>query len=305
MAAEKLAFACYAESVDGALDACRQAESIRTFAGKFHNAPFWLYIPADMKIEDAQLTARLDSLGVEIRTSHTPEAARWLPYAGKTYAAGEAEAAALDQVEILVWTDDDSIILREPSHFDFNSQDHFAYRPVMHNRSGSLYDSPPDVFWSHIYDKLAITDEMLFPMVTPADHQKIRAYFQAGLLVVRPHAGILRRWRRDFETLYNDDVLAKMCRDDRTYRVFLHQTALVGSVLHSVTRGQMVELSDAYNYPIFFEKQYGADGAFDSIDNVVILRCVVSAKNIAPDWHERLAGSPDRIAFLKEHLFRD
>lgn len=304
MAGEKLVFACYSDSIDGVSDACRQVESIRMFAGKFHNAPFWLYIPYDMIIEDDKLVAKLNSLGIEIRTTHTPEAARWFNYAGKTYAAGEAEAAAVDQVDILVWTDDDSIILREPSDFDFNSQDCFAYRPVMHNRSGSLYDSPPDVFWSRIYDKLAITDEMLFPMVTPADHQKIRAYFQAGLLVVRPHAGILRRWGRDFETLYTDDVLAAMCREERTYRVFLHQAALVGAVLHSAKRGQMVELSDAYNYPIFFEKQYGADNAFDSIDDVVILRCVVSAKNIAPDWHKKLAGSPDRIAFLKEHLFR-
>ena len=305
MAAERLVFACYAESIDAVKDACRQAESTRTFAGKFHNAPFWMYTPGDLTIDDAQLVERLNSLKVEVRTSHTPEAARWLPYAGKTYAAGEAEAAAVDEADILVWTDDDSIILKEPSHFDFSSQDSFAYRPVMHNRSGSLYDSPPDKFWSRIYDKLAITDEMLFPMVTPADNQKIRAYFQAGLLVVRPHAGILRRWGRDFETLYTDDVLAEMCRADRTYRVFLHQTALVGSVLHNVTRGQMVELSDAYNYPIFFEKQYGADDPFDSIDNVIILRCVVAAKNIPSDWHAKLVGSPERIAFLKEHLFRN
>ena len=305
MALEKLIFACYAEKIDGVRDACRQAESIRSFAGKFRNAPFWMYTPPELSIDDIDLTDKLESLGVEIRTSHTPEAARWFYYAGKTYAAGEAEAAAIDEAEILVWTDDDSIILREPSDFDFKSQDCFAYRPVMHNRSGSLYDAPPDAFWSLVYDKLGITEAMLFPMVTPADNQKIRAYFQAGLLAVRPQAGILRRWAQDFETLYTDDTLAEMCRVDVTYRIFLHQAALVGSVLHSITRGQMIELPDAYNYPIFFEKQYGADSSFDSIDDVAILRCVVSAKNVDPDWHEKLTGSPERVAFLRENLFRN
>ncbi|HUV29690.1 MAG TPA: hypothetical protein VMY05_01175 [Acidobacteriota bacterium] len=302
MAAGNIVFGTYAESIDELRQVYRLAESLRQFGGRFRGSPVWSYVPDHVILEDTGLFDQLRSLDVEVHTSHTPEQARWFYYAGKVYAAARAETDAAGQAAVLVWMDEDTIVLSEPKEFDLAQSVSFAYRPVMHNRSGSLFEAPPDDFWGRIYEVLSLGDDMLFAMVTPADKQKIRAYFQAGILVVRPERGILRRWPADFERLYTDPALVKMCRESRDKRIFLHQTALVGAVLHSVSREETLELPDRYNYPIFFERQYGADEAFDSIQDVVTARCVVSSKHLGADWHSRLAGPPEKVAWLRERL---
>lgn len=303
MSSHKIIFAIYAESAGQLLNICRLAQSLRAFGGRFNQAPVWAYVPDHITIDDEEIPDQLRDLGIEIRPSHTPGAARWFYYAGKPYAAAAAETAAQDQTDILAWLDEDTIFLSEPGDFNLSPNHSFGYRPVMHNRSGSLYDSPPDAFWGRIYEILSLPDDKLFPMVTPADRQKIRAYFQAGVLIVRPEKGILRRWATDFEILYKDNDLAEMCRQDANKRIFLHQTALVGAALNTVERGEMVDLSERYNYPLFFERQYGAAQPFDSIEDVVTLRLVVSSKNLDPDWPGKVIGPSEKITWLKDHLF--
>jgi len=171
----------------------------------------------------------------------------------------------------------------------------------MHNRSGSLYNEPPDEFWGRIYGILNINDESLFSMVTPGDQQTIRAYFNAGLLVVRPEKAILRKWAEDFKTLYFDSVLVEMCKEDITKRIFLHQTPLVGA-LNTLSRNQMIELPGTYNYPIFFHQQYEAVGEFCSIKDIITLRYDLYFRNPDPEWSNKLEGSSVVIRWLAERL---
>ena len=299
-----IVFATYAESEEELLHARYLAESIRAFAGKYSDAPVWVYVPATLAEKADSALEDLRALGVEIRTTDTPEDAKWFYYAGKVFAAGLAEAAAEEMAAVLVWMDEDTIVIREPVDFALSAGIGFAYRPVMHNRSGSLYDEPPDSFWSRIYEKLSIDSGSLFPMITPADRQTIRAYFNAGLLVVRPEHKILRKWGESFDILYRDSVLAEMCRDDVNKRIFLHQTALVGAVLNTLDRNAMSELSDRYNYPIFFKKMFGAVAEFESIDDVVTLRYDVYFRNPDPDWSDQLKGPAHLISWMKERLGR-
>ena len=302
MAADKFIFAAWAESAGGLKNICNLAESIRTFGKSLSRVPIRAYISEKTGIENSELSKHLESLDVEIITVRTLKDAEWFYYAGKVYAAAEAEAAAEGKADLLVWLDNDTIFLTEPDDFNLPPGKSFAYCPVMHNRSGSLYDAPPDSFWSRIYEKLSVDTERLFPMITPADNQKIRAYFHIGLLVVRPEKGILRRLVKDFEILYKDSVLAEMCREDAIKRVFLHQTALVG-VINLIEPEEMLEFSGRYNYPIFFEKRYGADKSYDSIEDIVTIRIVIAPEDVSPDWHRELSGPPDKIAWLKERLF--
>jgi len=293
-------FAAYAESVKELRHVYRMAESLRTFGGQFSDSPVWAYIPQGFTIENMELTGTPQSLNVEIRTSRTPEEAQWFYYSGKVYAAAEAEAAAAGKAAVLIWMDEDTVVLSEPSDFDLQTDVSFAYCPVMHNRSGSRYDQPPDDFWSRIYDRLSITDELLFPVVTPADQQKIRAYFQAGLLVVRPERGILRGWADNFELLYTDSVLVDMCRAEADKRIFLHQTALVGAVLKTISRDEMLELSNRYNYPIFFEQKYDSHVVYDSLEDIITIRCEITDRDSGRK--RELSGPPDKVAWLKGHL---
>jgi hypothetical protein len=228
----------------------------------------------------------------------------WFYYAAKVFAAARAEEQAEGRGGILAWLDEDTIVLQEPEAFALQPGRALAYRPVMHKNIGTLYAQPVDDFWARIYRKLSVPDSALFPMITPADGDTIRPYFNAGLLVVRPERGILRRWAEDFTVLAGDTVLVSMSREDRFKRIFLHQTALVGAILNRAAREEMLELPAQYNYPLFFKEMYGASHAFDDIADVVTLRYDVYFRDPAPDWKQRLKGPPDRISWLIERLGR-
>ena len=64
----------------------------------------------------------------------------------------------------------------------------------------------------------------------------------------------------------------------------------------------MIEFSPRINYPIFFEQMFGAKRIFGDITDVVTFRYESYFTNPAPDWHKKLKGPADRIAWMKEHL---
>nr|MBN2278731.1 hypothetical protein [candidate division Zixibacteria bacterium] len=296
-------FAVFAANDEELNNICYLAESIRQFGGRFREAPIRVYTPDNTTMTDSTLKNKLSSLGIEFKTVSVPKESHWFYYAGKVYAAARAETEAVGKTEVLIWMDEDTIVLEEPEKFKLDPQIGFAYRPVMHNRSGSPYSQPPDKFWERIYRLLEIDDSLLFSMVTPADKQTIRAYFNAGLLVVRPEHGILRNWATGFKILYSDPILAEMCRNNVTHRIFLHQTALVGA-LKLLDRKQMMELPEDYNYPLFFHRMFEAAGEFESIEGIVTLRYDVYFRDPDPDWASKLKGSPGKIAWLAERLGR-
>lgn len=300
---EPIVFASFAESKEGLDYIYCLAESIREFGGSMKDAPIRVYVPENIKIPIDSITGKFGSISnTEIRVSHTPPDALAFYYAGKVYAAGLAEKAAEKEAGILIWMDSDTILLTEPRDLILPDDIALAYRPVMHNRSGTLFDSPPNPFWKRIYEVLEVDRARLFPMITPADHQKIKAYFNAGLIAVRPEFGILRKWGGDFTKLYRDSVLADMCDNDIENRIFLHQTALVGAVMNTIDRDQMIELSDRYNYPIFFDIMFGADRPFDSLNNVVTLRYDYYFRDPEPNWEDKLKGDKKVIGWIKDRL---
>ena len=295
----------YAEDTNALLNVVRLTESVRTFGGRLANTPIWLYVPDAVAVEvlsDTTTTQKLEASGVVIRTVKAPVEVGRFFYGYKPFAAAEAESLAAGEKVILIWMDDDTVVLSEPLQLLLDSAHVFAYRPVMHNRSGSLYDQPPSPYWSRILELLSVSDNLLFPMISVADRQKIRTYFNCGLIAVRPERGILARWAEDFLKLSRDSQLVEMCRQDATKGIFLHQTALVGAVLHNASRNELVELNDRYNYPAFFHKQFAAEKPFDDLTNVVTVRTEVLLKNAGPDWATELKGPATILEWLRTHL---
>jgi hypothetical protein len=302
---DQIVFATYAEWPGALANTARMAESVRTFGGRFSQADIWLYVPEPIRerlLTDSSTVSQLNEWDVDIRTSQIPEAARWFFYGGKPYAAAQAEADAAGLKTIVIWLDDDTIVLDAPEEFDLPPSRSLAYCPIMHNRSGSLYGQPPDDFWSRIYEMQDLSDDMLFEMTTPADQQKIRAYFHCGEQAVRPEKGVFTRWAQDFDKLVKDSMILALCRHEGRYRVFLHQAALTGAVLHLLSRDEMKELSKRYNYPILFDQHYGAVEPYNSLENVVTARWVVSVDSIGADWPDQLTGPPEKIEWLAERL---
>ena len=93
--------------------------------------------------------------------------------------------------------------------------------------------------------------------------------------------------------------IAEMSKDGK-HNVFLHQAALVGAILNNLKRREMQLLPDTYNYPLFFEKFYGSELQFDSIEDAVTLKCEFQYNQLPKDWDRKVKGSKDIISWLKE-----
>jgi len=230
-------------------------ECTRIRRGK-KDAPIWVFAPREIIESDNEIQAKFDALNVEVVASGAPSDALAYPFGGKVYAASAAEQRTGSSAAILAWLDEDTIVLREPAEFDLDPGETFGYRPVMHQRIGSPYDEPVDAFWTRVYEVSAVPEAAIFPVTTPADGKKIRAYFNAGVLVVRPERGLLRRWESVFSTLYHDSTIVRMCGEDVYKRVFLHQAALAAAVLSTIGKDESRQFSERVNYPLFFHEQF-------------------------------------------------
>ena len=298
--AHKIIFAGFAEGAEQLSHMLVFVESVRKFAGRFQDAPVWIYVPEGSTEKYKKVLEKISTLNAHIYESVAPKEALEYYFARKVFAAAEAEAQAETQTEILAWLDEDTIILKEPKDFLLAHDKSLGYRPVMHQNIGSLYSESPDVFWNRVYTNLSIPESALFPMVAPADQRTLRPYFNAGLMVVRPERGILRKWPGNFKKLYQDPVFAEMCQKDVYKKIFLHQAALVGAILNTLKKEEMFEFSPNYNYPLFFHEKFEATRKFGDISDAYTTRYDIYFRKPTPGWSERLKGPEEIIAWLKE-----
>jgi hypothetical protein len=295
----KIIFATFAEQESDLERIQIMIESIRTFAGRFKDAPIWVYLTEGLLASESDLLPKIESLGAEFMLGQAPEEATWFYLSRKVFASAQAEAEAAGKADILVWLDVDTVFLQEPGEFLLPKGKSLGYRPVMHRNISPPYKEPLDDFWKRAYDNMSIPESLAFPMVTVADGEPIRPYINAGCLVVRPERGLLRKWAETFPLLYKDPVLKEMCRQDERKRIFIYQVALSGVVLKHLGRGEMLELSDRINYPIFFREMFGAKRDFHDIREAVTIRYESFFDNAPSEWSKVLTGPPDRIAWLK------
>jgi hypothetical protein len=284
---EQIVFASYVQDRPELEQALVLVRSLRSFGGSMSNSPFWLYLPAESPALAAGTETTIDSLAIEIRTTSTPASASRFFYSGKTFAAGNAEAAAAGRFEMLAWLDPDNLIAREPLAFRLDKGVSLGCRPVMIKLIGSDHSQPPDAFCSRVYRITAVPPERIYPVITAVDRQQIRAYFNAGLLVVRPQRGLLRRWPEFYQRLYSDPFLEEACGREVRKRIFLHQAALAAAVLMTLTREETADLGDSYNFPVFMPEGYSAAGILENPDQAVTVRHDGMMYR-DPGWREKL-----------------
>jgi hypothetical protein len=217
--------------------------SIRRFAGRFRAAPIYVFQPrAGCGIAPA--TERvLDDLGVTLQSEILNSTFAHYPVANKIFACARAEEV-LDN-EILVFADSDTFFTAEPAEFDFDAAVDAAIRPahsVGHNSSGPGH--PMDPYWRSVYDLLGVTDERY---VETELGTVTRAYFSAGLIVVRRRAGLFGRWLSNFHKLTAAGCLPEsgIARTD--------EISLAATMLRNMDRVKI--LDGRYNYLIFKRAQ--------------------------------------------------
>ena len=225
-------------------------ESIRAFAASVSRAPIWCFILGDergisKKTHDS--LSALDAVLIHFETgARTPQ----FPFIRKALIAAKAEATAQGKVDLLVWLDTDTVVLQEPKEFLLKEDKSLGYRPVHHTNIGSRYGDPLDSFWIQIYRYCQVSEDHVFPMTTHVDGIRIRPYFNAGLLVVRPERRLLQIWRDTFLRIYNAAEFQELYKKDERYTVFMHQAVLAGTILSMLRTDEIEELPSTYNYPL-------------------------------------------------------
>ncbi|MEZ4643534.1 MAG: hypothetical protein R3E31_12525 [Chloroflexota bacterium] len=246
------------------------AESVRQWGGALANSDILALYPQAMGTLTAETTAKLKALAVEIMPFAGELSTLRFPFAAKVLAAAQAEEAAAQAAQAvqatrttqaggqLVWLDRDSLLIQEPQPLLLDEATQLGYRPVDHTLIGSRYEQPPDPFWQLLYARCGVEATQLWPMMTSVDEVRIRPYFNAGMLVVKPESGLLRSWRDDFLRLYQEPDFAPFYAQDGLYRIFMHQAVLAGVILRELEATSCVELPHLVNYPLHMHAQYPA-----------------------------------------------
>jgi hypothetical protein len=248
------------------IEAVILAQSIRDFGGTMSQNRVWAMVPLSVQDVSAGTRRQLENMGVSVMAFQIDEQPLRFPLAAKVYAAAEAESLAGSEASVLAWLDSDNIVIREPKAFVLPPGKVLGYRPVMLKNISSMYDRPVDGFWKLVYDGCGTTPDRIFPMTATVDRAKIRAHFNAGLLLVRPERGLLRAWRANFEKLYRQEAFRPYYDQNPLYAAFFHQAALAGTVLSLLIKSDLVEIPEEYNYPLMlreridFGKRSGLEG---------------------------------------------
>jgi hypothetical protein len=285
---KRIVFGTYAADSDALYWILVMIESLRTFGGELRNAPVWVFLPDDHPEVEKSIGTKPIPAGVTLKRSSIPADARQFWFSGKVFAAALAESDAVGRFQLLVWLDPDVIFVKEPRDLLLPDSISLGYRPVMHKMIGSRSSEPSDEFWTRVYDKLGVSAASVFPVQTPVDQETIRAYFNAGLLVLRPEMGVLRKWPECFAILYTDTVFVDWCEQDQRKAIFLHQVALVGDILSTLRKADMIELPATYNYSPFLRDKYPVSQRPASLDDVVLFR------------HEFIFSTPASLEQVKD-----
>jgi hypothetical protein len=283
---DRLTFAFMVTPGETDREALMLAESIRAFAGDFRDGGIQVMIPEIETQLAAATRAQFESLSVRIARFPINRDLLEFPFAAKVLAAAAAESLTAGQTGTLAWMDVDSLVTGDPAELVLGTEEQFAYRPVDHTLIGSLWDQEIDGFWQLIYAHCKVDPERLWPMIATVDERRIRPYFNGGIVVVRPEKGLLGAWRDAFDELHRREVFREFYARDRTYRSFIHQAALAGTVLGALEPAAMRELSPRVAYPLHMQADYPPERRVERLDDLVTTRYDVFFGD--PDWERKL-----------------
>ncbi len=283
------------------VQAYAMAASIRKFAGKFKDAPIWITVPEGYEL-CGEVADKLAALVVEYVPISADDVIFKFPYASKPLATAAAESHATGKVDFLAWIDRDGLVTGQPDAFLLPEEKLLGYRPTDLRNVGSPWGEPLTPFWQELYTRFKIPIEKAFQFTSVVDEQPMYPYVNAGLLCVRPEAGILRQWKVDFLAHYTAPELTKYANESPVYHWLLHQMLLTGTVMKMLAEGQMQLLPWGYNYPANLHHRFAEGKAVSTLDEVTSIR--IDELLSVEGWRERFAAD-DRILVWLDELLKD
>ena len=276
------------------------AESIRAFAGSLSQSAIWCFVIENRSRLSESAGKRLLDLGVTLKPCTVPPEILGFPLAILPFTAALAESMVSDQTEFLAWLNNDTFVLQEPKEFLLRDGKTVGVRPVHHTLVGSRYEESLDPFWTQIYGSFNVSQEHVFPMTAHVDGVKIRPYFNAGHLVVRPGRGLLRTWCDSFLEVYQLPVFREFYRRDGRYATFIHQAVLTGVILAALPPQEIQVLPSDYNYPLHLYAQDITDHRPSGLEELVTFRYESFFED--PEWNKKIPAKEPLKQWIAEQL---
>jgi len=281
-------------------DAMLLADSIRTFAGSLSRSPILFLTPECRNQLSTAARERLNSLNVMVIPFKVDSETLRFPLACDVFAAAAAESAVYSQTDLLAWLGTNTVVLQEPEAFLLPKEKNLGYRPVHHTLVGSCYDKAVDEFWTLVYHYCKVTQDRIFPMETHIDGTKIRPYFNAGMLVTRPHRRLLKAWRNTFFESYQKLSFQGFYEKNALYKIFIHQALLSGVILSKYETSELTELRWTYNYPLHLHAKDITDHRPSFMEEVVTFRHETFYRD--KEWMRKMPAKQQLKQWLAERI---
>ena len=168
-------------------------QSLRAFGGDLAAAPIYALAPRDGHRPTRATIARLEGLQVEYidRTLNT----ECVEYGSANRVAAAAEVERRTRHDLLAVLDSDTMFLAEPAAFALAPETVAAVRPV--DVKGTCTSGPGDAndeYWQQLCACCGVDYDGIPFLTTSVDEQRVKACYNAGLVLVRADRGILERW---------------------------------------------------------------------------------------------------------------
>ncbi len=217
----------------------RMIESLRNWGGKLANIPVIAVTPRFGSPIQRSTRRRYDKLGVTyVRTKATSPYA-WYNFMNKPASLLAAERAV--SVDTMIWLDADILVVGEPAEFLLAADEDFAACPTEKNVATTGPDDPYHSYWVAMCRALGMSVEDL-PWVTEfREKNRIRAYFNGGVICYRPASGYAAAYQDACEKIMDARIV--LPKDS----IFYHEQAAVGLAAFIAGLRWRV-LADSHNY---------------------------------------------------------
>jgi hypothetical protein len=176
-------------------------ESIRTFGGRYRQAPIIAVSPRPPLALGSEARAHLEALGVTNVVEPLNETGS--PYGAINRIVAGAWAETFSSRPYLVLLDTDTVFVGEP---DFVRAD-AGVRPVdVKGSTSSGADDPQDAYWARMCRLGGIDPARLPRIATTIDNVRIQASYNGGFTVVRRDLGILQKTREIFFVSFQENL---------------------------------------------------------------------------------------------------
>lgn len=274
-------------------------KSLRDFGGDLASIPVWIGVPYGHEMEGEALDA-IQDLDVRLIPFEIDEKLLNFPFSAKAVAAAYVEAEAEKENRTLAWHDRTGMIRQAPHAFQLPEGITLGFRPTDIANIGVPADQPLTPFWKDICTHFGVAEDALTPIRTVIDETLIHLYINAGLLVVRPEAGILRRWAENLAESFLLPKFVAHYQQKQLNGVFMHQAALTAAVIQTTQPEQRQILPENYLFSVdnFFD--YPEKKRPASLDEIITGRFhdFFSLEN----WESLIIASDELVKWFRTHI---